>query len=106
MNTTLNPHSRKELLDLHAKIYGKREVTNNEMSKWVVKGYSAKLMGFQVNWASAATSTAFVLASRLEGGLMCRELTPEDATIFQSLVLHVTPKPGECFKVSGFGTTF
>jgi hypothetical protein len=48
-NTTLKPHSRKELLDLHAKIYGKREVTNNEMLGWVVKGYNAELMGFQVD---------------------------------------------------------
>ena len=70
MNTTLKPYSRKELLDLHTKIYDKREVTNNEMSRWIVKGYSAELMGFQVNWASAAASTTFVLASRLEGDLL------------------------------------
>jgi hypothetical protein len=47
-----------------------------------------------------------VLASRLEGDLLRLELILEDAATLQSLAPHVTPKPGECSKVGGCGTTF
>jgi hypothetical protein len=48
-NTTLNPEIRKELLQLYFKIYGKMEVTNKEFMTWVVKGYIAEQMGFEVD---------------------------------------------------------
>jgi hypothetical protein len=75
---TLSPETRKELLHLYSKIYGKVEVTNNEFMAWVVKGYIAEQMGLSVNWASAAASTSFTLASRLEGELLKRDLASED----------------------------
>ena len=49
MNTTLKPETRKELLQLYSKIYGKTEVTNKEFMAWVVKGYIAEQMGFEVD---------------------------------------------------------
>ena len=61
-NTTLKPETRKELLQLYFKIYGKMEVTNKEFMAWVVKGYIAEQMGFEVDWASTAASTAVVQA--------------------------------------------
>ena len=48
-NTTLKLETRKELLELYSKIYGKTEVTNKEIMTWVVKGYIAEQMGFQVD---------------------------------------------------------
>jgi hypothetical protein len=64
-STMLNPQTKRDLLHLYSKIYGKIEVTNNEFMTWLVKGYITEHMGYQVDWASAATSTSFVLASRL-----------------------------------------
>jgi hypothetical protein len=40
-NTTLKPETKKELLQLYFKIYGKMEVTNKEFMTWVVKSYIA-----------------------------------------------------------------
>jgi hypothetical protein len=70
------------LLQLYSKIYGKIKVTNNEFMTWLVKGYIAEHMGYQVDWASAAASTSFVLASRLEGKLLRRDLFEEEASEF------------------------
>jgi hypothetical protein len=57
-NTQLHPDTWKELIDLYKKIYGTRDVTNNEFMEWHVKGYIAELSGEQVNWAEAAAATA------------------------------------------------
>jgi hypothetical protein len=43
-STTLNPKTRRDLLQLYSKIYGKIEVTNNEFMTWLVKGYIAEYM--------------------------------------------------------------
>jgi hypothetical protein len=48
-NTMLNPDSRRELLLLYTKIYGKGDVTNNKFMTWVVKGFIAENMGFEVD---------------------------------------------------------
>lgn len=104
-NTTFTPETRSELLQLYAKIYGKMEVTNNEFMAWVVKGYIAEIMGFEVDWASAAASTALVLASRVEGELMRRELLPNEAVELLHLALHAMAKatnPGA--KIVGLST--
>ena len=77
-NTTLKSKSRSELMQLYSKIYGKMDVTNNEFMAWVVKGYIEEQMGLDVDWASAVASTALILASRIEGELLRRDLLPEE----------------------------
>ena len=89
----LKPEVRKELTQLYAKIYGKAEVTNNEFMAWLVKGYIAQLMGYDVDWASAAASTAQVLASRIEGELLKRELLEEEAAEFLKLAPYAATRP-------------
>jgi hypothetical protein len=91
-NTTLNLETRNELLQLYAKIYGKMEVTNNEFMTWVVKGYIAEVMGFEVDWAIVAASTALVIASRVEGELMRRDLSTDEAAKLLRLAPHVVLK--------------
>ena len=98
-NTTLKPETRKELLELYCKIYGKTEVTNKEIMTWVVKGYIAEQMGFQVDWASAVASTAVVQASRLEGDLLKRDLSEEEAEELVRLAPGVL-KPSESYSKS------
>ena len=78
-NTTLKPETKKELLELYSKIYGKTEVTNKDLMTWVVKGYIAEQMKFEVDWASAAASTVVVQASRLERDLLKCDLFEEEA---------------------------
>jgi hypothetical protein len=87
-STTLNPKTRRDLLQLYSKIYGKIEVTNNKFMTWLVKGYIAEHMGYQIDWASVAASTSFVLASRLEGELLRRDLSEEEASEFH----HMLPR--------------
>ena len=41
-NTTLKSETRKELLQLYSKIYGKTEVMKKEFMAWIVKGYIAE----------------------------------------------------------------
>jgi hypothetical protein len=91
-NMTLTPETRSELLQLYAKIYGKMEVTNSEFMAWVVKGHIAEIMGFEVDWASAAASTALVLASRVEGELMRRELSSNEVAELLPLAPHAMAK--------------
>lgn len=69
-NTKLHPDTRRELIELYAKIYGTTTVTNNEWSGWVVKGYICESKNKKVDWATAAASTAKEKADRCE-----RELT-------------------------------
>jgi hypothetical protein len=77
-NTTLKPETRSQLLELYSKIYDKVDVTNKEFMLWLVKGNIVEQMGFEVDWASAAASTAYVLACRLELDLLKRDLTPKE----------------------------
>jgi hypothetical protein len=77
-NMTLKPETRSQLLELYSKIYGKVDITNEEFMLWLVKGNIAEQMGFEVDWASAAASTAYVLACRLELDLLKRDLTPKE----------------------------
>jgi hypothetical protein len=91
-NTTLNPETRSELLQLYTKIYGKMEVTNNEFMTWVVKGYIAEVMGFEVDWATTAASKALVHASRVEGELMRRDLSTDEAAELLRLAPHAILK--------------
>ena len=93
-NTTLKPKTRKELLQLYSKIYGKMEVTNKEFMAWVVKGYIAEQMGFEVDWASTAASTTVVQASRLEGELLKCNLSEEEAAEILRLVPGVSKPLG------------
>ena len=60
----LNPHARKDLMNLYFKIYGSTFVTNNEFVGWLVKGYIANLKKRKVNWALAASTTASKKADR------------------------------------------
>ena len=91
-NTTLNPKTRSELLQLYAKIYDKMEVTNNDFMTWVVKGYITKVMGFKVDRATTAALTALVLASRVEGELMRWDLSTDEAAELLRLALHAVLK--------------
>jgi hypothetical protein len=50
-NSNLHLKTWKELIDLYAKIYGTTKPSNNELMSWVVKGYIAKVKGFEINWA-------------------------------------------------------
>jgi hypothetical protein len=68
------------------------EVTNNEFMTWVVKGYIAEVMGFEVDWATAAASTALVLASRVEGELMRQDLSTDEAAKLLRLAPHAILK--------------
>jgi hypothetical protein len=103
-NTTLKPETRKELLQLYFKIYGKMEVTNKEFMTWVVKGYIAEQMGFEVDWASAAASTAVVQASQLEGDLLKRDLSEEEAEELLRLAPGVLKPSGSYSKLPSEGT--
>ena len=103
-NAVLLPERRKELVELYAKIYGKPEVTNNEFMAWVVKGYIAEQMGCTVDWASAASSTSFTLASRVEGDLIRRDLTSEQLAQLQLLAPHVAPRTGGSGRKGAVGT--
>jgi hypothetical protein len=58
----------------------------------VVKGYIAKVMEFEVDWATAAASTALVLPSQVEGELMRRDLSTDEAIELLRLALHVVLK--------------
>lgn len=100
-NTTLNPERRKELLHLYSRIYGKTEVTNKEFMAWVVKGSIAEGMGFEVDWASAAASTAVVQSSRLEGELLKRDLSEEEAQELLRLSPGISKPSGSSFNHSG-----
>jgi hypothetical protein len=102
-NTTLKLETRKELLQLYFKTYGKMEVTNKEFMTWVVKGYIAEQMGFEVDWASAAASTAVVQASRLEGDLLKRDLSEEEAEELLRLAHGVLKPSGSYSKLPGRG---
>jgi hypothetical protein len=62
-------------------------------------------MGFEIEWASAAASTALVLASRVEGELRRCELFPDEAAELLRLALHAVAKatnPGT--KTAGLNT--
>lgn len=63
-NTKLHPETRKELVTLYGKIYGTEDVTNNEFMLWVVKGFVLEYKGEDVDWATAAASTAREKADR------------------------------------------
>ena len=103
-NSALPPERRRELVELYAKIYGKTKVTNNEFMAWVVKGNIAQQMGLKVDWASAALSTSFTLASRVEGDLVRRDLTSEQLARLQVLAPHVAPRTAGSGKKGAVGT--
>ena len=65
-NTRLHPETRRELINLYAKIYGTEDVTNNEFMLWVVKGFILECKGEVVDWATAAASTAREKADRCQ----------------------------------------
>jgi len=65
-NTKLHPESRRELISLYAKIYGSKDVTNNEFMLWVVKGFILECKGEDVDWATVAASTAKEKADRCQ----------------------------------------
>jgi hypothetical protein len=50
---------------------------NKEFMAWMVKGYIAEQMGHSVDWASAAAATSNLVASRLEGDLLKRDLSSQ-----------------------------
>jgi hypothetical protein len=105
-NTNLKLESRLDLLQLYAKIYGKPEVTNNEFMVWVVKGYIAKSLDLEVDWATAAASTTQILASRLEGELPKWELTSKEVAELHRLAPWVVAKQsGFHSKSSSLGST-
>ena len=103
-NSALPPERRRELIELYAKIYGKTEVTNNKFMAWVVKGNIAKQMGLKVDWASAASSTSFTLASRVEGDLVRRDLTSKQLARLQVLAPHLAPRIAGSGKKGAVGT--
>lgn len=92
-STSLKPETRRELLDLYSKIYGKREVTNKEFMAWMVKGHIAEQMGHPVDWASAAAATSSLVASRLEGDLLKRDLSTHEAAELLRLAPTSASKP-------------
>jgi hypothetical protein len=61
-------------------------------------------MGYDVDWATAATSTAQVLASRIEGELLKRELSEEEVAEFLKLAPYAVTRPSGTH-LSGPGTT-
>ena len=70
---------------------------------WVVKGYIAEQMGFEVDWASAAASTTVVQASRLEGELLKHNLSKEEAAELLRLVPGVSKPSGSHLHLPGRG---
>jgi hypothetical protein len=60
-------------------------------------------MGFEVDWASAAASTAVVQASRLEGDLLKRDLSEEEAEELLRLAPGVLKPSGSYSKLPGRG---
>jgi hypothetical protein len=60
---------------------------------WLVKGYIAQHMGFEVDWANAAASTSYVLASRMEGELLRCDLSEEEVVELLHLMPLAIPKP-------------
>ena len=103
-NSALPPERRRKLVEFYAKIYGKTEVTNNEFMAWVVKRNIAEQMGLKVDWASAASSTLFTLASRVEGDLVRRDLTSKQLAQLQVLAPHVAPRTAGSGKKGAVGT--
>jgi hypothetical protein len=72
-NTKLHPDTRRELITLYGKIYGTEDVTNNEFMLWVVKGFILECKDEDVDWATAAASTAREKADRCQRELdKCR----------------------------------
>jgi hypothetical protein len=92
-STTLKPETRKELLDMYCKIYGKREVTNKEFMAWMVKGYIAEQIGHSIDWASTAAATFNLVVSRLEGDLLKCNLSSHEAVEFLRLAPTSVLKP-------------
>ena len=71
---------------------------------WVVKGNIVEQMGLKVDWASAASSTLFTLASCVEGDLVRRDLTSEQLARLQVLAPHVAPRTARSGKKRAVGT--
>jgi hypothetical protein len=69
------------------------DVTNKEFMLWLVKGNIAEQMGFEVDWASAAASIAYVLACRLESDLLKCDLTLEETKTLARLAPTSSSKP-------------
>jgi hypothetical protein len=65
-NPNLTLETKKEVIALYSKIYGKSDVTNNEFMDWMIKGFIAKKKKFLLNWCVAAASTAALLRQRNE----------------------------------------
>ena len=65
-NSNLPTETKKELVALYRKIYGKSDVVNNEFMDWLVKGYIAEKKDFPVNWCVDAASTTALLRQRNE----------------------------------------
>jgi hypothetical protein len=57
-NTFLDPKTLRDLYRLYWQIFGTSHVTNNDLAGWIVNGYIAQEMGEDVDWATAAASTA------------------------------------------------
>ena len=55
-------------------------MTNNKFIMWVVKGFLAEHMEFEVDWANAAVSTTVLLASWLEGEILKQDLASIEST--------------------------
>jgi hypothetical protein len=90
-------------LELYSKIYGKVDVTNKEFMLWLVKGNITKQMGFEVDWASVAASTTYVLACRLESDLLKRDLTPEETETLACLAPTPLQNPLDLSPYTLFG---
>jgi hypothetical protein len=59
----------------------------------MVKGYIAEQMGHSVDWASTADATSNLVASRLEGDLLKRDLSSHEAPELLRLVPTLVLKP-------------
>ena len=92
-NTTLKLEMRSQLLELYSKIYNKVDITNKEFMLWLVKGNIVAQMDFEVDWASAAASTAYILACRLKSDLLKRNLTPKEIETLACLAPTSSSKP-------------
>ena len=98
-NSSLTTDTKKELVALYRKIYGKSDVTNNEFMDWVVKGFIAEKNNFPVNWCVAAASTAALLRQRNE-----RKLEKLRSNFVSTTGYHCSSLATECQEVgSGSG---
>lgn len=93
-NSNLTTETKRELVALYRKIYGKSNVPNNEFMDWMVKGFIAEKKEIPVNWCVAAASTAALLRQRNERKLEKLRSNSESTTSY-----HCSSLATECREI-------